>query len=203
MMSCFFSSNFLISSENPSCILLIWTSMRRSSSSLTWVVTTVFSLTRRDVFSIILRRSTAFYLTELAISSTGSNECPLCSSYMHFTHTEFEQFLQKYSTNLFECLVQGMESKLPIKRGTASSDVMNFISFWFLLHSPRSFSRTSSSQTGQVTSEVLPLYELLPLLDFLPYAFFNSIMSLTQKLQTVHPQCLKTMGTLLAISYAN
>jgi hypothetical protein len=67
MISCFFSSNFLINSSNPSVILFNYYSRSLASSSLT--CSTIFALSSINllVLSIIFLKSMTFYFTELAI----------------------------------------------------------------------------------------------------------------------------------------
>lgn len=67
MISCFFSSNFLINSSNPSVILFNCYSRSLASSSLT--CSTIFALSSINLFvlSIIFLKSITFYFTELAI----------------------------------------------------------------------------------------------------------------------------------------
>ncbi len=67
MISCFFSSSFLISSSKPSVILFNCCSSSLASSSFTYSTIFALSSTRRFVLSIIFRRSITFYFTEFAI----------------------------------------------------------------------------------------------------------------------------------------
>ena len=67
MISCFFSSNFLINSSNPSVILLSCYSSSLASSSLTCSTILALSSINLFVLSIIFLKSITFYFTELAI----------------------------------------------------------------------------------------------------------------------------------------
>jgi hypothetical protein len=67
MISCFFSSNFLINSSNPSVILLSCYSSSLASSSFTYSTILALSSISLFVLSIIFLKSITFYFTEFAI----------------------------------------------------------------------------------------------------------------------------------------
>lgn len=81
MISCFFSSSFLISSSNPSVMLLSYCSSNLASSSLTY--STIFALSSISllVLSIIFLKSITFYFTEFA---KPKDECIRLSIFTHF-----------------------------------------------------------------------------------------------------------------------
>ena len=158
-------------------MLLIWTSISLSSSSLTYRTRTEFSSISLLVLSIIFLRSITFYFRLLAISAHGIKLWPLCSSYMHLMQTESEQVLQKYSIILRLCLGHGILSKFPIIIGTASSLSMKLINFWFYLHSCIFFSVIFWLQMTQFFS-------------------LDSIKPAMHWLQRVWPQEPKTKGIL-------
>lgn len=115
IISCFFSSSFLIRSLNPWLMFLIYWSINLANSSLTYSIKFSFSKINLLVLFNILSKSEMFWSKEPAISSICIKWCPLWSSYIHRTQTLEEQLLQKYSTGLPACLGHSIvSSSLPI-----------------------------------------------------------------------------------------